>query len=133
MKRTAVAGSVLLMILFGTTMPAQAYHGEAVDGIWSATDVNDGSFMILTIRETDPDAGMFFVRLHDTWTNFGGPATVTATGQFYNDITGQMNVEWEELTFRGKTSLGGSYEIFYEESNGTLTDDSGNTWYHISG
>lgn len=129
MKRTVMTGCVLLTMLGATAFPAQAYHGAPIDGVWTATDDADRSFMTLRIRETDPDAGTFDVRLHDTRTIFGGPATVVAHDELYNDITGQMNVEWDELTFRGKQPYGGYYEIFYVQPDGTLTDDSGNTWY----
>lgn len=101
MKRSTAITAMLLLSLT-MAVPANAGHGSAIEGEWTARDRFDGSAMDLTVSDSDPDAGLFTVVLHDTFATGGicdpaGPATVTGDNAMYDDGSRVLFVDFDEF------------------------------------
>ena len=137
-----IVGAILVMAV---ALPVAALHGTPVEGRWlSPGDVADGSLQMMTLREFGDD-GFFDVVYVDTRaTGACEPAARfvgTGSTTLWSDIDGRLFVHLTETTCSGRSTPtieeiviefdpGGGFPIGWD---GTLIDEFGNTWYHVSG
>lgn len=143
MRRLIVSVAALLL-LFGGAVPAQASHGDAVDGVWRATDL-DGSKMILEITEHEGNTGYFTVVWKDSRAAGAcSPAArweaVTTTALFgprTDEPTSALFADFSDIRCYGNSTSnlpdGFQYEWDVIVDNEIMVDLYGVVWYHIRG
>lgn len=133
-----------MAILIGGTAPAYADHGDAVDGVWRASDV-DGSQMQVTITEHKNATGFFTVVFIDSRAT--GACTPAArmraitTGALFgprtDGPTSALFADFSDITCFGNSVPtwpdGFHFEWDVIVDNEIMVDLEGVVWYHVRG
>lgn len=144
-----------LVLVFGIAAPAAASHGAQFEGLWTAIDEFDDSFMTLQITEVGRD-GLFRVILTDFLATEGCDPdaqfrafSTTATGDPGN---GRFFATFDQIRCTGRSTVNPlllpsftiefcSQELFEGDEGfpacpdpvapNTMVDDLGNVWFHV--
>lgn len=135
MKRFIIAGlAVGLIAALSIGLPSQgsAAPKKLFIGAWEATDVVDGSHMVMGIGGGG-GSGVYHLTLFDDMATLACPltwASATAIGfgsadEYDLHVQGLIRCPRERMTYSWDTTF------VYDPSEGTLTDPLGVIWYRI--
>ena len=78
-----------LVVLMSVAVPAAADHADPIEGLWVATDTEDGSLMLMTVREQNNDTGYLNVVFLDLLATVAcdppAPYLARSTTSLYDD------------------------------------------------